>query len=1623
MPLKLTFATTKTFRDELISKNLKPYSVPGAYTPPVGDRVYDTVLSTYSVIDSPDDFIAKDPFADKLYPLNAYGPEGGFPKFVDAGGLAGTKTNLGPYDYSDNKLPFLSEPIQRTIPTQNKYAPENTIQLVSINNIQSTPTFKQYTDPLSFVPSSYSPYQILLQDNPTGDNGSLSQDSFIAQLGSKILKRELRERISREIVEKTVGRVNLPNALNDPIQGVRLLQGRIPIVERDWVITRADNVLIRSADFVSRLGGFYFPGSQIPGDYFEEPQNNLNLFGQIARAFNGGKDPRTTTDSEGNQRATGIGKLLGRFITTTPSPSQLFLNNTGGGQKSQLYFNLSFNRYAPDYEKSIVGEVIDTARRAFNSILDNPTKGGYYIGNRQLNPSRLNSPSDSLPNDPFARQIIAPVYGPDKAGKQFEGDNQDFRFGLNGKSFVDSGGDISGGFVWVSPKNDSPLIKGVQKSTTYDFKDSSILDITQRFINSADDLNGPQKFSHVGNAMNQLSTIFNDGYKQITKGSQVGSFTNPAKGVHVNQNVYCRIFTKAEPYRTYADLQKTDGIVTEGRRFSYSVLDKTYNLNIAPIKGVESTNIVNGRVKKYMFSLENLAWRTSNREGLRYQDLPECERGPNGGRIMWFPPYDLKFTESTRPNFQGTSFLGRPEPIYTYKDTTRDGTLSWKIIVDHPSVINLVVNKELKSETNVERINKIVDSFFAGCLKYDLYELAKRWNTIPSDQLFKFQQIITSPNVKPEDVELIKNEIPKTEPDYVDEGTPLTIPEFSDYTELGYYFDDNIPSSSSASYDDTYKEYINNKDNYKTYDLNSGKPTLQFFDAVVEYNFKEVNESLIKDIKKYFNDYPKNDDGTSDAKIEIDFLGQTSAIASSGYNEKLSKRRIESIKNYYKKDPELLKLINEKKLILREGTAQGEKVISRPKSKGNQSTGSFNCTDEDKNVFTDEKGNKYDPKWSVNAMACRRVFVQAIKPEGIPPIKQPPKRVVTAPKDEEKIIPPQVKPIEPVVPFINIDKKIRDGISKKIIRYLLSECDYFELVKETNPMFIDSLKEKLKFFDPAFHSMTPEGLNSRLTFLQQCTRPGDTIPSVGADGKLKYNNAINTNFGAPPVLVLRVGDFFHTKIIPNSLQISYEGLDINPEGIGVQPMIAIVSLNFHIIGGMGLKEPVEKLQNALSFNYYANTEIYDERADFTDDSFKTIDKEVVDAILEQEGLETVANNKQALSNDGGTTIGVIESKSETSSGTTGTITYQKIMNELFTQSQSYIDLVSNAIRQIISENNSRVYQLYVSKRNYSKGKNNQFESSAVDVDFYGKSDDFEKRIQDVKRELNKEISDASSFESKVPIIDGLYFSEFNESKVISRVKKRMKSEIDNHSSEIINKLSLITQDLTTIEQNLVKTFAKLDVVCSKIDGFIKPTQEIITYNLSATTDVSGSSPSGSNTYDELVKDYSDVSKTLDSFYEDLKNNALVDITFENKSFNVTFSDAWFRFYLLMSDIILDDTKKQSFIDNLTKDISNEVGKSNVSLQKIMTGIVEDLARDYKRLQEEFDQKLIKTIDEKIIVDYKDSFDDSLKSKIRRFEFNSKPDGTKEQKNRIKNLYRDGNSNNDKATYNGKNKLN
>ena len=98
MPSYLTIPDTAAFRNLMIGRNLRPYTL----RPSI--RLFkDFNPSDYPVIDSDDTLISDDPFADKAYPLNQYGPQGGYDKnsWSYYNNLLPRPANEGEYDLSD----------------------------------------------------------------------------------------------------------------------------------------------------------------------------------------------------------------------------------------------------------------------------------------------------------------------------------------------------------------------------------------------------------------------------------------------------------------------------------------------------------------------------------------------------------------------------------------------------------------------------------------------------------------------------------------------------------------------------------------------------------------------------------------------------------------------------------------------------------------------------------------------------------------------------------------------------------------------------------------------------------------------------------------------------------------------------------------------------------------------------------------------------------------------------------------------------------------------------------------------------------------------------------------------------------------------------------------------------------------------------------------------------------------------------------------------------------------------------------------------------------------------------------------------------------------------------------
>jgi outer membrane protein OmpA-like peptidoglycan-associated protein len=1022
------------------------------------------------------------------------------------------------------------------------------------------------------------------------------------------------------------------------------------------------------------------------------------------------------------------------------------------------------------------------------------------------------------------------------------------------------------------------------------------------------------------------------------------------------------------------------------------VLDNTYNLNIAPLKNPGSTNIVDGKVKKYMFSIENLAWRTSNRAGLTYEDLPECEKGPNGGRVMWFPPYDLTLNESSKPSFTPVNFLGRPEPIYTYKDTSRSGSLTWKIVVDHPSILNLIVNKELTNQ-QTGTVNQIVDSFIAGCLKYDIYELAKRWNTLRRDQLVELQKKVVM--AKSDEYEQIikTNQLVTEQQVNKKDIIEYQAPDFSSLVSTAFYFDNDIPKSGSENFYDLYNSYSKNS----IYQQNSDSKN--FMDFPIKSNFETINNELISKIKQYFETYPK--DNKQKPNITIQLVSTASAPGTKDANLALSERRSQSVKTYLDNYfPDQKDFINVK---LENG---GEQKLVDVKNQ-NGTIAIVDCQNNEPSYLG-------DPILSIKAMSCRRVSIKSViaqKPEQVvnQSVSNSTKQIRMGTEKELRALPS--KPAT-----VSVEEKFKEGIGKAILRSLLTECDYFELLKESDPMFYDSMKQKIKYFSPAFHAITPEGLNSRLTFLQQCTRPGDTIPVIDINGKPKYNNAVNTAFGAPPVLILRVGDFFNTKIIPNDIQFAYEPLlDINPEGIGVQPMIVKVTLQFNIVGGMGLKEPVQKLQNALSFNYYANTEVYDERSEWTDDSFKQIDENLKNALFSNPEPVTQNDNQNNIQNPGGETIGTITNKSTigegSATGATGDTSYKKVMDSLYDNGQSYLDTATNKMDEIFNRYNLQVLNIYLEKLNYSEGETQEF-SNPVKTRIIGKPFDYELRLKDVKDDVVKYINNET-----FDLIRDLKLNPY-KNKDIKKVSDKLIDAVEREYQNIITELNLITQKMVEIEQKLVNNFAKLDFVVTERDGYIKSDQQVLTYKIK---------PSG-DTLTNLKNDYKKASDKLVDYFNILKDKKIVEhkVVYFRPGSDFEGSgqiepsvdnsnDSSAKFWIIMSRIITDNSEYNRLLNEITP--NGEIIDNGIKLKDAIKTSLDnyrDNAVSFKSKQTTQFNSIKTTLEP-----FK-KWDVFVKGLDRLFSFNENEKGNDQDEKRLKNIYKQGNSNSDKKTFNGKN---
>ena len=668
--------------------------------------------------------------------------------------------------------------------------------------------------------------------------------------------------------------------------------------------------------------------------------------------------------------------------------------------------------------------------------------------------------------------------------------------------------------------------------------------------------------------------LIREEYEDSQFGDDSSGYDNPYCRVWTAHHQYSKLKDRIRPFSDgnggfkdlkgtqdrYGTMRTTAGLEQLNER---SVLQKNGFVKISPM---HDGGTYNDNIKNYMFSIENLAWKDITKDATN-ASLSNEQRGPHGGRIMWFPPYNLKFSENINVNWSENNFIGRGEGLYTYTNTVRSGTLDFTILIDHPSVVNIW--RGTGEVDDKERRQRDLLRFFAGCS--DLNDSIDPPQPAPPSASTPIVPIIEPKPVYHSKEVAYVIFFPN---DFTGNDSDLnsTISALSEYNRSEDY--------STTERDDAYEDEI-----LQDYNLNSyGFNPLNHADKIREMLF---GESTKDDLEiKFMDDLLSLSSnftgdlifGMAPENCEITNIETQGYASSHGYesnNKVISDRRRKMIE----------------RILVHEANELSESNVDYTKNAGKTIT----VPDVDGR----EDVNGLEAKIARSAYAIIRItWKEDVLANSNPAESGISGSVVNHHMSDGLDLTDTATTLSNIATLTQVETPTGYSYDNEYL--------YFATISEDNNLVHKNIVDKVKYFSPAFHSITPEGFNARLTFLHQCTRQGPTHSVSGgrvnteSDNYLKY--AGNLAFGRPPYCILRIADFFNTKIVITLISIQYGNnggvqWDLNPEGIGVQPMYADVSINFNFIGGQDLSGPVERLQNAVTANYYANASVYSRHAD------------------------------------------------------------------------------------------------------------------------------------------------------------------------------------------------------------------------------------------------------------------------------------------------------------------------------------------------------------------------------------------------------------------------------------------
>ncbi len=1256
-------------------------------------------------------------------------------------------------------------------------------------------------------------------------------ESPLNEIANERRLTELKNRVSQNIINETVGRINL-----DPLG---LLAGQ-PLFGKDYKITKAAK------------------GLPIPGLGAITDLADINLLALRKNPLPGDNDPAT-----GKGAFDWDSPLQDPFSPSVIDITKKLLNRTGAGTKNLLFDALEANRYGPRIEGQ--NDSLKKPLKSGDSNQPSQKTGYLAFGNRKEfskkekkeQRNKKGSARQQTSNLASTDQIIdETLVVAENQGRRSRNDipiapteaenpslylNVNEKFKFQGFEFTDFSVETDFTYEgllaswnrghdtnWLQQKlflaplrtigperlpgeegrNDGAEPGPQVHNGDLYWKDGvandvlpkrGLLNYTQQLINKSTNVSGTaarfiglpnsdQNYELKGAGTDRKHTL-------MSQGSLVKSTKKNKDGVEP----YCRSWSVRNAYNKYNDLIRYSELWREvqpgtigkaGAGGPNRPLGSFSTLRSPGIPKIawERDDFIESKINTlkqlqpdpkniipYMFSIENLAWKDSP----HYSKLPNCEKGPHGGRIMWFPPYNINFTDNTSVNWDTTNFIGRAEPIYTYNNTERTGTLSFSIIVDHPSILNKLKEGAFTTTTIGENGEEIVvdssenlETFFAGCNNDEIKKIVRE----------SFKEIVVEEEEIEDAKEIDKIDIeikpPPEQPDYLSYHLKNATRLYTE--ELGYcvgriatgtnsskackgdrtrYYD--LFESSACPKGTTYKSDVNgigrcfdynweyepknrvdNPHLYKGASVRNGTVTTcsEPNNSIVSENYSIEELVPIPDLTKPlpcigkggskgstgFQSYgPFNgkwsrkvtlsdgtekslgfpnsnyccelvDNGVTGATINgtsypIEKVGlkyerpgfnqrfwgsgnyptifNTGAQNQSGKGPKLGIVGLEDYEYKFKVEGSVPGLVGEPGTGISQliefltSTSLGKMyTINLTGQASKVGTGDYNQTlseDRTNAVYkwmveqmekcealngvpklqvgteqtdielfseTDQDITANCGRWnrqsigSKEAAAVNRVgqdaFAGASSQYVLTPGEYHPGDYQNITQSEFRrvdiVLTPNLGCVEKYYDeyneqknneIDNINEEAKQEVARKraaekaraeaerqkaldLAKDFINECDYFLKIQEEDSFLYENIKDKLKNFHPAFHSITPEGFNTRINFLQQCGRQG---PSMLDPGQPQ-----NTAFGKPPVCILRLGDFYFTKIIIDSINFTFDPLqwDLNPEGIGVQPMLVNVDLNFKFIGGSTLQGPLTQLQNAVSYNFFANTAIY-----------------------------------------------------------------------------------------------------------------------------------------------------------------------------------------------------------------------------------------------------------------------------------------------------------------------------------------------------------------------------------------------------------------------------------------------